>query len=342
MIGRNNIFIFFIAVIFLSLCFAGCIEDNHKENVYILGTEKGYATLSAALADAVEGDTIVIQPGIYYEHVSISKSLTIQGKSRDEVIFDGNGEDDVFFVTADNVTIAHLTVRNAGNTSMTNNEDAGIDLRSEQNTIIDVNCSDNINYGLFLYQAHNNSIRDCLFRDNGKGGLFALYCNHNQYLNNTVVNNSEGLYLRYIYDSMVANNSVSHHDQTTIDKGIYLYASRRNIIRDNAFTQNEKGLHVKGSKDNDIRNNLFLGNIEGLYFCCGGMDNIVYQNVFMNNQRHAEGNQVNQFDNGTIGNYWDDYTGEDTNGDGIGEQEYIVTESYSFTNVDRFPLVHMN
>ena len=35
-----------------------------------------------------------------------------------------------------------------------------------------------------------------------------------------------------------------------------------------------------------------------------------------------------------MGNYWDDYTGSDTNGDGIGETPYIIDEN----NIDNYPL----
>jgi hypothetical protein len=33
----------------------------------------------------------------------------------------------------------------------------------------------------------------------------------------------------------------------------------------------------------------------------------------------------NFWDNGTIGNYWADYNGTDSNGDGIGDSPYIIT-----------------
>lgn len=35
----------------------------------------------------------------------------------------------------------------------------------------------------------------------------------------------------------------------------------------------------------------------------------------------------NQWDNGAIGNYWSDYSGKDTNDDGIGDTPYTIPEA---------------
>ena len=51
---------------------------------------------------------------------------------------------------------------------------------------------------------------------------------------------------------------------------------------------------------------------------------------------NASDNLNNQWDDGTYGNYWGDYTGPDTNGDGIGDAPYYISEGKS---VDRYPLM---
>jgi hypothetical protein len=44
---------------------------------------------------------------------------------------------------------------------------------------------------------------------------------------------------------------------------------------------------------------------------------------------------VNIWDNGTTGNYWSDYVGQDVNNDGIGDSPYIINEN----NQDNYPLM---
>ena len=44
---------------------------------------------------------------------------------------------------------------------------------------------------------------------------------------------------------------------------------------------------------------------------------------------------VNVWDNGSNGNYWSDYTGDDAGGDGIGDTPYVIDEN----NQDRYPLM---
>jgi hypothetical protein len=48
-------------------------------------------------------------------------------------------------------------------------------------------------------------------------------------------------------------------------------------------------------------------------------------------------NEQNQWDNSTVGNYWDDNDGEDMNNDGIVDEPYLITGS---TDEDRYPLVN--
>gem|GEM_PF-1383707 len=78
------------------------------------GSEKQpYVTLADAIAAAQPYDTIIIQPGIYYESVILSKPLTLLGSQKDYCILDGSNNSVVLTITSDNVTISNLTFRYA-------------------------------------------------------------------------------------------------------------------------------------------------------------------------------------------------------------------------------------
>ena len=119
---------------------------------------------------------------------------------------------------------------------------------------------------------------------------------------------------------------------------MYLYpTSDHNVIFDNVFSANPYGLRIKGSKYNEVSRNLFVDNQKGIYFCCGARYNTVFYNVFSNNSLWNADDYVsdNQWDNGSMGNYWDDYNGTDADGDGIGDTPYVVSSK----GQDNFPLI---
>ena len=69
-------------------------------------------------------------------------------------------------------------------------------------------------------------------------------------------------------------------------------------------------------------------------------NNRVYQNNFINNDFEVfvgGSSATNVFDNSdAIGNYWSNYDGTDSDGDGIGDTPYIIDEN----NQDNYPLVN--
>ncbi len=78
------------------------------------GTSPCYATIKAAIAAALAGDTITVAAGTYYEHdIRVDKSLTIIGAGPGSTIVDGEGLNRVFNILIGNsVYIAGVTIRN--------------------------------------------------------------------------------------------------------------------------------------------------------------------------------------------------------------------------------------
>ena len=49
-----------------------------------------FLTIQEAISNAVEGDIIFVETGIYYEHVVVNKTVSILGEDVDTTIIDGN------------------------------------------------------------------------------------------------------------------------------------------------------------------------------------------------------------------------------------------------------------
>ena len=117
-----------------------------------------------------------------------------------------------------------------------------------------------------------------------------------------------------------SDNTVMHCLVRENDKGVYLSGSSYNSIVGNNFSENfQSGVNIltRSSTGNSIFWNDFIHNGEGGFpqaedFGTGTNWNTSNNNTFIYN---ASGE----------GNYWDDYTGNDADGDGIGDTEYLIS-----------------
>lgn len=114
--------------------------------------------------------------------------------------------------------------------------------------------------------------------------------------------------------------------------------SENNLLFGNRIEQTQKLFEITGSS----ATNLFAGNyIQGAFSFpptleCSGT-NTFYHNNFINVYWNiTETATANLWDNGSEGNYWNTYQGEDANGDGVGDTPHPV----DVNNQDRYPLTN--
>ena len=124
-----------------------------------------------------------------------------------------------------------------------------------------------------------------------------------------------------------------------LNYGIYLYSSDNNLIRENIVDSNYNyGTYLSESNSNRILKNTISNNDYGIYLFESN-SNLIYLNCFTNNKFNAFDNgSNNRWDYGRSGNYWDDYLGSDSNGDGIGDFPYMIAGSAK--SLDKFPLMN--
>ncbi|MHA1439087.1 MAG: NosD domain-containing protein, partial [Promethearchaeota archaeon] len=135
-----------------------------------------------------------------------------------------------------------------------------------------------------------------------------------------------------------ANSSISNLSLSKAGIGIALHYSKNITISHNSLKYNNvSGIYLDDSDDNTFFSNIIAGSKQ--YGVCiisaASNNNLFYNNMFANNSRkHVSNYGNNQFDNGTLGNYWDDYNGKDANDDGIGDDPYTNIKG----GKDNFPI----
>ncbi|MFQ5883642.1 MAG: PKD domain-containing protein [Thermoplasmata archaeon] len=95
------------------------------------------------------------------------------------------------------------------------------------------------------------------------------------------------------------------------------------------------GISLQGAMYDTVGCNVLSENGVGLDFYDSYNIN-VHHNDFISNLDNAVDDLANYFDDGSEGNYWDDYNGSDSDGDGIGDTPYYIDNN----SVDHYPLMH--
>lgn len=214
--------------------------------------------------------------------------------------------------------------------------------------------------GLFLHISENNSILRNFINNNTYNGISLSQSNKNTINENVIKYNSmDGVYLIQQCD----NNTISENTiQSNQRFGVFLeFNSKFNDITWNYIEDNARGIEVYFNSNNNLisGNDIIRNNGEGMYLVdCIGL--YIIRNLIINNsaegillhncndskidRNYLIGNLPNAVDNGvnnewnwgSEGNYWDDYSGVDDNDDGIGDTPYIIPGTAG--SQDNFPI----
>ncbi len=129
--------------------------------------------------------------------------------------------------------------------------------------------------------------------------------------------------------------------------GMYIWTPN-NTVTGCSVSDNIVGILLSGDS-NILTKNYIARNEEGVFFGVNQpgnepLDIVLVHNSFLDNAVHFSGcfcevynssEPLHTWDDGKEGNYWDNYNGTDSNGDGLGDTSYVI----DVKNQDRFPLM---
>jgi len=300
--------------------------------------EKPYNKIQDAIDVAEEGDTIRVYEGTYYESVVVDETVNLIGNGSEETTIDAGGSGTVVSITADEVEMSGFTVRGSGNEE----QDAGIRIESDDNSLFDNTCSNNDGDGIFLGEFSHAAITDNTCSNNGRDGIFLdedssatitnNFCTDNGYsgidlfayagatiTNNTCSNNGgSGIHIDYHSGGTITDNTCSNNDGS----GIYIVESDYNTIENNICLNNGRtGIVLSESDNNTIENNVCSNNGRNgvvLEEASGGHNTLRFNIVTGNDvgvyfrYSHENTLEENIITNNRVGIYLEDYSESNT------------------------------
>jgi parallel beta-helix repeat protein len=298
-----------------------------------LNTGENYSAIQEAIdaPETLDGHEIFVASGIYYEHLTVNKSLSLIGEDRNSTIIDGNGKGIILYVTADNVHVSNFTVQNgrygirlyhsknsrldrnnvynsewfgfeishSGNCTLRNNSlvenryNFGVDGAALLDFVNDIDVSNLVNGKPIYYLVNQRDfeINSSTFQQIGYLGL----------VNSTTINvknlnlkdNKDGILFAY-----VANSSIKDVNVTSSWDGICVkFSSNVSISGNNANKNFDYAIALRASANctvagNNANNNTWGGISLGTSWNCTVVGNSVNNNYYNIHLVESENNLV--------------------------------------------------
>jgi len=240
--------------------------------------------LQPVIDGATAGDVIEITAGHHKGNLLVDKPLTLRGVGRPVV--SGGLQGDTIRVTAPDVTIEGLIVRDSGDSLKDQN--AGIYIRPGAHRARIVHCDLVYNlFGLWIEKANDVRVEHNLItgkREYGssqRGNGVQLYNTLGaRIIGNHISFVRDALYIDVSHDAIFRGNRL-HHSRY----GSHYMNSYRNLWEDNDSYANRGGLALMEVRDQVVRNNRAWGNTDHGIMLRTIQDSIIENNVVAGNAR---------------------------------------------------------
>lgn len=216
-------------------------------------------TIAAAIARAPRGARVAVMPGVYREPtLVVDRPLTIEGVGA--AILDGEGRRQIMTITADSVTIRHLTFRDVG--SSEREDRAAIKVIEAAHCVIEDNRIDRAFFGIYLAR-----VSDCRIAGNtivgrpasevqAGNGIHLWIADRVQIVRNYVRGHRDGIYFEFVHHSDIDDNVSEENGRY----GLHFMFSDDCRYEGNTFRRNGAGVAVMYTRRVDMLRNRFEDN----------------------------------------------------------------------------------
>lgn len=255
-----------------------------------VGKNKAVATIRAAIDKALNGDTLLVYPGIYREkNLVVNKRISLIGMNYPVV--DGENRYENISIKSPGVLVQGFKVINSGVSSI---EDfAGIKIYNTRDVIIRNNRLENTFFGVYSQYGTNCTIENNeisahnLEEQQSGNGIHCWKSDSMRIIGNKIRGHRDGIYFEFVTHSLIWRNDsqknlryglhfmFSNHDSyvTNIFRnngaGVAVMFSHHVKMFNNHFEENwgdaSYGILLKEISDSHIENNRFVKNTIGIY-----------------------------------------------------------------------------
>jgi nitrous oxidase accessory protein len=284
-----------------------CAAAIANGNTLFVSKSSVYKTITAALVAAGDGDTVLVEQGVYHEkNLVIRKKIVLMGL--DYPVLDGEKLYEIISVKADGVAVDGFKIIHSGVSSV---EDfGGIKIYNSRDVIIQNNILEDTFFGIYTDGGINCTIQNNRLtayntaEQQSGNGIHCRKSDSLRIIGNTIIGHRDGIYFEFVTNSVIWRNTsakniryglhfmFSHNDAyicnifSSNGAGVAVMYSHGVKMFHNYFEENwgdaAYGILLKDITDSYIDGNSFNKNTSGIYM--EGVSRIdIQRNAFVNN-----------------------------------------------------------
>ncbi|MEO7175138.1 MAG: nitrous oxide reductase family maturation protein NosD [Saprospiraceae bacterium] len=218
-----------------------------------------FHSIKEALLEANNGDTILVNRGLYKEgNLIIGKSIFLSGI--DMPVLDGEKKYEIISVKSSNVTIRGFKLQHSGFASI--GDPGAIKVYSSSNVTIENNYLFDNSFGIYLQYCSNSKVLNNIIVAFGKkeqeigNGIHCWKSDSLQICGNRISGHRDGIYFEFVTHSVIWRNLSTNN----IRYGLHFMFSNNDSYFTNYFKHNGAGVAVMFSSYVVMMNNTFEEN----------------------------------------------------------------------------------